>query len=90
MAFVPNTVCIPVNKINFKSDLNLGYLPKNPPFLYNKSIEDNIKYVVKLRNKNKDIVEVKVNNTLIMYNFYSIRNVKANHLNAFDKYSIFL
>ena len=76
---------IPVDKINFKADIQLGYISKDPPFIHNRSVEYNLRYLVKLRNKNKDLVDVKVKNTLISYNLYAIKNVKVNLLNYYDK-----
>lgn len=76
---------IPIGKINYKEDLSLGYIPNEPPFIKNKSVEYNLKYVIRLREKNKELVDVKVRNTLIEYNLYSIKNVKVEHLNYYDK-----
>lgn len=76
---------IPVAKINYKEDVSLGYIPKQPPFIQNKTVEYNLKYVIRLREKNKELVDVKVRNTLIEYNLYSIKNVKVEHLNYYDK-----
>lgn len=39
----------PLKKVNFKSDLSVGYLPVNPIFLKKKTVEQNLKYILKSR-----------------------------------------
>lgn len=76
---------VSIDKVDFKNDLSLGYIPQTPPFIAGKSVEYNLKYIIKLRTKNKELVDVKVRNTLISYNLFAIKNVKIDHLNYYDK-----
>ena len=47
---------ISLDKIDFQNDVNVGYLPVAPTFLEKKTVEDNIEYIVKLREKDKGYI----------------------------------
>lgn len=81
---------VDVKKINFKNDISVGYIPMQPPFMENKTVEENIKYIIKLREKKKDKIEIKLNNSLGHYSLFNIKNVKVNILNYYDKIKLAL
>lgn len=81
---------INIKKVDFKNDVNLGYVSLTPVFLENKTVYDNFKYVLKERNYNDKDIEQIVNNCLIEFNLEKYKNVKANCLSLFEKYYISL
>ena len=79
---------INIKKINFKEDVNLGYISTTPVFLENKSVYENLKFVLKNRNFPDKEVEQKVNDTIIEYNLEKYRDTKASDLSLYEKYMI--
>ncbi len=81
---------INLKKIDFKNDVNLGYISFKPVFLENKSIYENLKYVLKERKYKDKEIEEKVNNALIEFNIEKYRNLKASELSLYEKYVVSL
>lgn len=79
---------ISLEKIDFENDISLGYLPANFAFLENKSVKQNIEYVLKIRNKNDDFLNVKVNNALIEYGLDYVKNKKVRELNYLERLKV--
>lgn len=79
---------ISLEKIDFENDISLGYLPANFAFLENKSVKQNIEYVLKIRNKNDDFLNVKVNNALIEYGLDYVKNKKVKELNYLERLKV--
>lgn len=77
---------ISLKKIDFKNDVNLGYISLAPVFLKNKTIYENLKYVLKERKYIDSEIEEKVNNVLIEFNLEKYRNLKPNDLSLYEKY----
>ena len=73
-----------IQKANFK-DLNVLYIPKEPVFFENKSIEYNLLYFIKLRVKNKAERIKILENALISLGFDGIRNLNVKNLNKFER-----
>lgn len=76
---------IDISKVNFKNDVNLGYIGSTGVFLENKSVKKNLEYVLKIRKQNKDVIISKVANALIRYNMEGIANKKVKELSYYDK-----
>ena len=76
---------IAIEKIDFQNDISLGYLPVNPPFLERKTVKQNIEYVLKLRSKDKNFLEPKINNALVEYGLDYIKNKKVKELNYVER-----
>lgn len=76
---------ISLEKIDFANDISLGYLPANFVFLENKSVKQNIEYVLRIRNKDDSFLGVKVNNALVEYGLDYIKNKKVKDLNYLDR-----
>lgn len=76
---------IPIEKIDFKSDISLGYIPAVPSFLEKKTVMQNIEYVLKIRKENVRFLEAKINNALTEYGLSYIKNKKVKDLSYLDR-----
>ena len=81
---------ISINKLDFQNDISIGYLPVIPAFLNKKSVEDNIEYIVKLREKDGSYVAPKVNNAIVEFGLDYIRKKKVKELSYYDKIKLAL
>ena len=81
---------ISLDKIDFQNDISVGYLPVTPTFLEKKTVEDNIEYIVKLREKDKTYVSPKVSNALVEYGLEYIRKKKVKELSYYDRLKLAL
>lgn len=81
---------IPLEKIDFENDISVGYLPATIPFLENKTVKQNIEYVIKIRDKNDPYMQVKVNNALISYGLDYFKNKKVKELSYLDRLKLAL
>lgn len=79
---------IALKKIDFKIDVNLGYISAVPVFMENKTVYENLKYVLASRNVNPLEIENKINQALIEYGLEKFRNTKAKDLDLFTKYVV--
>lgn len=79
---------IDISKVNFKTDINMGYIGSVGVFLNNKSVKKNLEYVLKIRKENKDVIISKVANALIKYNLEGIADKKVKELSPFDKFKL--
>lgn len=75
-----------VRQIDFKDDINLGYIPELPVFFENKTVYDNLKYVLTERGFDKAEIENKINQTLIDYKIEKYRNIKIKDMDLYEKY----
>lgn len=76
---------VSLEKIDFSNDLSLGYLPSSFAFLENKTVKANLEYVLKIREKDLNFMEAKVNNAIIEYGLDYIKNRKVKDLNYLDR-----
>ena len=74
--------------IDFKTDVNLGYIPVIPVFFENKSVYENLKYVLQERKLSNNEIEDKVNKSLINFNIEKYKNIKVKDLDLYEKYLI--
>ena len=74
--------------INFKTDIELGYVPEVPVFFENKSVYKNLEYVLKERKYPKHEIENKINNALINFNIEKYKDIKVKDLDTYEKYLI--
>lgn len=79
---------INLKKLDFKNDISMGYIPFKTIFFENKTVYENLKYVLETRNVKPYEMEEKINDVLIGYNIEKIRNVKAKDLSLFDRYIV--
>ena len=76
---------IRLEKIDFENDISIGYLPSNFAFLENKTVKQNIEYVLKIRSKETGFLNAKVSNALIEYGLDYLKNKKVKELNYLDR-----
>lgn len=76
---------ISLEKVDFEKDISLGYLPAIGAFLDNKTVKQNLEYVIDIRTNDDSFKNIKVNNALIEYGLDYIKNKKVKELNYLDK-----
>lgn len=76
---------INVSNINFKTDVSLGYISSFGAFLERKTVEQNLKYVLKIRKLDKSEINSKVNGVILSYNLEGLKDRKIKDLSDFDK-----
>lgn len=79
---------ISIEKIDFENDISLGYLPANPVFLENKTVKQNLEYVLNIREKDAKFNSVKVNNAIVEYGLDYIKNKKIKGLNFLERIKV--
>ena len=81
---------IPVDKIDFKKDISLGFLPSQPVFMENKTVLQNLQYVLKIRKVVKELANIKIENAIKTYDLQTIANMKMKDLQYFDRVRVAL
>ncbi|MEG1752190.1 MAG: ATP-binding cassette domain-containing protein [Clostridia bacterium] len=79
---------ISIKKINFASDVSMGYIPESPVFLGKKTVYENFKALLKSRKVNEKQIEDQINKALIDFNIERLKDVKAKDLSLFDGYLV--
>ncbi|MBS7404074.1 MAG: ATP-binding cassette domain-containing protein [Eubacteriales bacterium] len=77
---------IPLKKVDFSLDVNMGYIPAAPVFFEEKTVYQNLQALLKSRKINKSQREEKINKLLIEYNLEKFRDEKVKNLSLFEKY----
>lgn len=75
-----------LKKINFEVDVDAGYIPASPVFFENKTVYENLQYLLKIRKIKKSESEEKINKLLIDYNLERLRDEKVKNLTLCEKY----
>lgn len=81
---------IPIKKIDFKTDLNVGYVPYCPVFLENKTVYENFKYILNKKGVKPAEAEKMINNAIIDFSLEKIRDEKIKNIRKEDKYVLSL
>lgn len=81
---------IPIEKLNFKTDLQAGYLPATPVFLEKKSVYENFKYILKNWGFSESEIENKINEIIIEFAIEKIKDTKVKDLSLEEKYVLSL
>ena len=81
---------IPIEKLNYKTDLSAGYVPASPVFLEKKSVYENFKYVLKNWGFDDNEIESKINSVIIEYSLEKIKDTKLKELTLEEKYILSL
>ena len=76
---------INVNKINYKTDVSLGYLSSNGAFFENKTVLKNLEYVLKIRKCDKNMINSKVNGVILSNNLTGLKDAKLKDLSDYDR-----
>lgn len=74
--------------IDFKTDVELGYIPEIPVFFENKTVYQNLSYVLEERKFTKNEIEEKLNKALIDFKIEKYKNIKVKDLDLYEKYLI--
>ena len=77
---------IPLKKVDFSVDIDMGYVPATPVFFDKKTVYQNLQYILKTRKVSKAESEEKINKLLIDFNLEKFRDEKVKNLTLFDKY----
>ncbi len=81
---------IPIKKVDFKTDLNVGYVPYCPVFLKNKTVYENFKYILNKRGVKPGDAEKMINNAIIEFSIEKIRDEKVKNIRKEDLYILSL
>lgn len=81
---------IPIKKVDFKTDLNVGYVPYCPVFLENKTVYENFRYILNKKGFKPVDAEKMINNAIIDFSLERIRDEKVKNIRKEDKYILSL
>ena len=81
---------IPLKKIDFKTDISVGYVPYCPVFLENKTVYENFKYILNKKGYKPAEAEKMINNAIIDFSLEKIRDEKVKNIRKEDKYILSL
>lgn len=79
---------IPLKKVNYATDIGVGYLPASPVFYENKTVYKNFKAILKLQKLKKSVIENKINEMLIEFNLEGLKEIKIKDLSLYEKYLV--
>lgn len=77
-----------IEKIDFKCDVDLGYVPVMPVFFENKTVFENLKYVLAQRKIERSEIEARIDKALINFNLEKYKNIKAGDLDLYERYMV--
>ncbi len=81
---------IPLKKVDYKTDVSLGYVPYCPVFLENKTVYENFRYILIKKGFKVAEAEKMINNAIIEYSLEKIRDTKIKNIRKEDKYILSL
>ena len=81
---------IPLKKVDFKTDINVGYVPACPVFLENKTVYENFKYILAKKGVKLAEAEKLINNAIIDFSIEKLRDEKIKNIRKEDKYILSL
>ncbi len=81
---------IPIEKLDYKTDLSAGYIPATPVFLEKKTVYENFKYALKNWGYDDGEIESKINKVIISYSLEKIKDTKIKDLSLEEKYVLSL
>lgn len=81
---------IPLKKVDFKTDVSVGYVPYCPVFLENKTVYENFKYILLKKGVKEAEAEKLINNAIIEFSIERLRDVKLKNIRIEDKYILSL
>lgn len=74
-----------INKVSFKQDVSLGYVPKVPVFKNKKTAFQNMQYVLKIRGYDEASMSFKIMSALKNFGVDGIKNVPIQNLTFHQK-----
>ncbi len=75
----------PMDEVNFKTEMKLGYISSFGAFLNRKSVRKNLEYVLKIRKMNKDSIKSTVNAAILLNKLDNIAELPVKNLTNYDK-----
>lgn len=81
---------IPIKKIDFKTDISVGYVPYCPVFLENKTVYENFRYILSKKGYKPAEAEKMINNAIIDFSIEKIIDEKVKNIRKEDKYILSL
>ena len=79
---------IPLKKVDYSADIDMGYIPATPIFFEKKTVYQNLQYILKVRKFSKREIEEKINKLLIEFNLEKFRDEKIKNLTLCEKYML--
>lgn len=76
---------INLKKVDFKQDISLGYVPQKFVFKTNKTVKQNLEYVLKIRNIEKASINFKMLVTTKNFGIENILDLPVKSLSKFQK-----
>ncbi len=80
----------PIDKLDTENDISIGYIPYKGSFFENKSVYDNILYVLKVRKVPKQEQENIINKILIDFKIEKLKDVLVKDLSMYERYYVSL
>ena len=81
---------IPLKKVDFKTDISVGYVPYCPVFLENKTVYENFRYILNKKGYKPAEAEKLINNAIIDFSIEKIIDEKVKNIRKEDKYILSL
>lgn len=81
---------IPLKKVDFKTDISVGYVPYCPVFLENKTVYENFRYILNKKGFKPAEAERLINNAIIDFSIEKIIDEKVKNIRKEDKYILSL
>lgn len=78
---------IPIHKLDYKTDISMGYIPYKASFFDKKTVFDNLKYVLDIRKDDGKALE-KINEAIINFRLEKIQDERIYKLSLFQKYLV--
>lgn len=76
---------INIKKIDFKQDIQVGFVPKSFVFLNNKTVRENLEHMLKMRNFDPASINLKILMALRNFDIEAIQNLKIKDLSPYQK-----
>lgn len=76
---------INLNKISFKQDVQVGFIPKSFVFFNRKSVRENLEYILKIRKFDSATINLKILIALRTFDIENLQNVKIKDLSPYQK-----
>lgn len=80
----------PLKKVNFFADISAGYVPATPVFIENRTVYENLKYILAERKISPAEIESKINDAIIEFSLEKIKDEKVSNLTVEEKYILSL
>lgn len=79
---------VPIEKIDYKTDVSVGFIPYKANFFDKKTVYYNLKYVLDIRKTKHEQMEEKINRAIIDFKLENIIEEKVYKLNLYQKYLV--